>query len=52
MVVMSPETYGAMRAEIERGPLWDQAFGRIGEGPGRDGREVIHEVVVKLGLKL
>lgn len=52
MVVMSPETYDAMRIEIERGQLWDQAIARIGEGRGRDAREAIHEVAGKLGLKL
>ena len=52
MVVMSPETYDAMRIEIERGQLWDQAIARIGEGRGRDAREAIHEVATRLGLKL
>jgi PHD/YefM family antitoxin component YafN of YafNO toxin-antitoxin module len=52
MVVMSPETYDVMRIEIERGHLWDRAIGRIGEGQGRDAREVIQEVAAKLGLKL
>lgn len=26
MVVMSPETYDALRIELERGQLWDQAI--------------------------
>lgn len=52
MVVMSPQTYDAMRIEIERGHLWDQAIAQLKEGRGRDAREVIHEVAAKTGLKL
>ena len=52
MVVMSPETYDAMRIELERGPLWDRALAGIGDGKGREARELIHEVAAKLGLKL
>ncbi len=52
MVVMSPETYDAMRIELDRGNLWDQAIAQIGEGKGRDAREVIHEVARKIGLEL
>lgn len=52
MVVMSPETYDAMRIEFERGRLWDQAIAQIGQGRGREAREVIYEVAAKLGLEL
>ena len=52
MVVMSPETYDKLRIELERGHLWDQAIARIGEGKGRDAREVIHEVAREMGLEL
>lgn len=52
MIVMSPETYDAMMIELERGHLWDQAIAGIGEGKGRDAREVIHEVAAKMGLRL
>ena len=52
MVVMSPETYDAMRLELERGRQWDETIRRIGEGRGRDAREVVHEVAAKLGLSL
>lgn len=52
MVEMSPETDDAMRIELERGHLWDQAIAGIGEGRGRDAHEVIHEVAAKLRLKL
>lgn len=52
MVVMSPKTYDALRIELDRGRLWDQAIAGIGEGRGRDAREVIHEVATKASLKL
>ena len=52
MVVMSPAVYDAMRIELDRGRLWDQQIAQIGEGKGRDAREVIHEVAKKLGLEL
>ncbi|MCG8461860.1 MAG: type II toxin-antitoxin system Phd/YefM family antitoxin [Holophagales bacterium] len=52
MVVMSPETYDAMRIELERGRLWDLAIARIGEGRGRDAREVIREAAAKMSLEL
>jgi len=52
MLVRSPKTYDGMRIEIERGQFWDRADGRIGEGQGRDEREVTQELAAKLGLKL
>ena len=52
MVVMSPATYDAMRIELERGHLWDEAIRRIPEGRGRDAFEVIHEVARRKGLEL
>jgi prevent-host-death family protein len=52
MVVMSPQTYDAMRIELERGHLWDEAIARIGEGRGQDAREAIHEVAKEMGLEL
>ena len=33
MVVMSPETYDAMRIDLERVHRWDQAIARFGAGP-------------------
>lgn len=52
MVVMSPETYDAMRLTLERGPLWDQAIAAIGEGKGRDAREFLKDFAELRGLKL
>lgn len=52
MVVMSPETFDAMRIGLERGHLWDEAIDRIGENRGRDAREVIFEVAARHGLDL
>ena len=52
MVVMSPETYDAMKVELDRGGLWDRAISSIAEGQGRDAREVIREVAAKMGLEL
>ena len=52
MVVMSPETYDSLRYALERERLWDQAIAQIGEGKGRDAREVIHEIAEEMGFKL
>lgn len=52
MVVMSPETYDAMRIELERGHLWDQAIARFDAGErGVDAREAIEQVAARLNLK-
>ena len=52
MVVMSPETYDAMRITLERGHLWDEAIARLGEGRGIDARKAIEDVAKTLGLEL
>lgn len=53
MVVMSPETYDAMRIELERGHLWDQAIARFEAGErGVDAREAIEQVASRLNLTL
>ena len=52
MVVMSPETYDAMRITLERGHLWDKAIARLGEDRGVDARQAIEDVAKKLGLEL
>ena len=52
MVVMSPETFDAMRIELERGQLWDRAIAGIGDGQGRDAREVVQAIASKMGLEL
>lgn len=52
MVVMSPETYDRMRIRLERGQRWEQTVARIGEGKGRDAREVIHEIADSADLEL
>jgi prevent-host-death family protein len=52
MVVMSPETYDLMRLEIERGRLWDEEIQRVGEGRGRDAREVLQKVAARAELQL
>jgi prevent-host-death family protein len=53
MVVMSPETYDAMRIEIERGRLWDQAIDRFDAGErGVDARQAIDQAAARLNLKL
>ncbi len=52
MVVMSPETYDAMRIELERGHLWDQAIARFEAGErGVDAREAIEQVAARFNLK-
>jgi len=53
MVVMSPETYDAMRVELERGHLWDQAITRFDGGErGVDAKAAIDQVAARLNLKL
>ncbi|MCB1037142.1 MAG: type II toxin-antitoxin system Phd/YefM family antitoxin [Acidobacteria bacterium] len=53
MVVMSPETYDTMRAEIERAHLWDQAISRIDAGQrGAEARTAIEEIAAELDLEL
>ncbi len=53
MVVMSPETYDAMRIELERGQAWDQAIARFDAGErGIDARRAVEQVADKLRLKL
>ncbi len=52
MVVMSPETYDAMRITLERGHLWDEAIARFSEDRGVDARQAIEGVAKKLGLEL
>ncbi|MEM9291561.1 MAG: type II toxin-antitoxin system prevent-host-death family antitoxin [Acidobacteriota bacterium] len=53
MVVMSPETYDALRIEIERGHLWDRAIARFEAGErGVDAREAISKVAERLGIDL
>lgn len=52
MVVMSPETFDAMTIALERGPHWDEAIARVGEGRGVDARKAIRTVAEKLGLEL
>ena len=50
MVVMSPETYDAMRIELERGRLWDQAIARFDAGErGREAGEAIEQLAARLG---
>ena len=53
MVVMSPKTYDAMRIELERGRLWDQAIGRYEAGDiGLTGEETFEQIAAELNLKL
>lgn len=53
MVVMSPESYDAMRIELERGQLWDQAIDRYAAGErGVEAQEAIAQVAERLNLKL
>jgi PHD/YefM family antitoxin component YafN of YafNO toxin-antitoxin module len=49
MVVMSPETYDAMRIEIERGRRWDEAIARFEAGErGIEAHEAIDPVAARL----
>ena len=53
MVVMSPQTYDALRIELERGRLWDEAIARFEAGErGVAAREAIDQVASRLDLKL
>jgi prevent-host-death family protein len=48
MVVMSPETYDAMRIEVERGQLWEQAIDRFEAGErGMEARAAIDHVAAR-----
>jgi hypothetical protein len=47
-VVVSPEIYDAMRIEIERGQLWDQAIARFEAGErGVEARAAIDQVAAR-----
>lgn len=52
MVVMSPETYDAMRITLERGHLWDEAIARYREGRGVGAHQAIEDIAKKLDLEL
>lgn len=53
MVVMSPETYDAMRVELERGHLWDEAIKGFEAGErGTEAHEAIRRVAADLKLEL
>jgi prevent-host-death family protein len=48
IVVMSPETYDAMRIEVERGQLWDRAIDRFDAGErGMEARKAIDQVAAR-----
>jgi PHD/YefM family antitoxin component YafN of YafNO toxin-antitoxin module len=52
MVVMSPKTYDAMRIELERGHIWDQAIEEIEAGDrGLAAEETFEQIAAELNLK-
>lgn len=52
MVVMSPDTYDALRIELERGRLWDQAIARFDAGErGHEANAAIDQLAARLGSK-
>lgn len=52
LVAMSPETYDAMRLELERGHLWDQAIARYDAGErGVEARQAVDQIAEGLLVK-